>query len=110
MTLLVALLSIIKILTVALGGTFLAITCRAYRRRQDGALALLLAAVILLTIGAVAEGLAYRAIGLTLADAHTIEAIFTVAGFASLVGSVAVRRRSGWISPKQHRQPRRGEA
>lgn len=82
------LLSILKTATVALGATFLWITWRAYRRQPNPGLAALLGAVILLTVAAVAEGLAFRAVGLSLDQAHVIEAVFTLAGFAVLVYSV----------------------
>lgn len=84
----ILILSIIKVITVALGCTFLAITWRAQRRQPNPGLLVLFAAVSLLTIASVAEGLAYRALGLTLDQAHVIEGVFTLAGFAVLVYSV----------------------
>ena len=84
----ILLLSIIKIATVTLGGIFLAITWRAHRRQPNTGLLVLFAAVALMTIASVAEGLAYRALGLRLDQAHLIEGVFTFAGFAVLVYSV----------------------
>lgn len=84
----ILLLSIIKIATVVLGAVFLGITWRAYRRQPNRGLLVLFIAVVLMTVAAVAEGLAFRAIGLSLDQAHIIEALFTVAGFAVLVYSV----------------------
>lgn len=84
----ILLLSVIKIATVALGAVFLWITWRAYRRQPNPGMLVLFAAVILMTVGAVAEGLAFQALGLSLDQAHIIEALFTLAGFAVLVYSV----------------------
>lgn len=84
----ILLLSVIKIITVALGAVFLWITWRAYRRQPNRGMLVLFAAVVLMTIGAVAEGLAFRAVGLSLDQAHIIEGLFSLAGFAVLVYSV----------------------
>lgn len=84
----IPILSLLKVLTVVLGAVFLAITWRAYRRAPNRGLLVLFIAVGLLTVSAVAEGLAYKALGLTLDQAHVIEALFTLAGFAVLVYSV----------------------
>ncbi len=81
----ILLLSIIKILTVALGAVFLGITWRAYRRQPNRGMLVLFVAVVLMTVAAVAEGLA---LGLSLDEAHIIEGLFTLAGFAVLVYSV----------------------
>ncbi len=85
----ILLLSLIKIATVALGVLFLGITLRAYRRQPDRGLLMLFIAVVLLTFAAVAEGLAFGAVKLPLDEAHIIEALFTVSGFAVLVYSVS---------------------
>lgn len=84
----ILLLSAIKIVTVALGAVFLGITLRAYRRQPNRGLLVLFMAVGLLTVSAVAEGLAFQALGLSLDQAHVIEGLFTLAGFAVLVYSV----------------------
>ncbi|MFA5943077.1 MAG: hypothetical protein WC876_01280 [Candidatus Thermoplasmatota archaeon] len=84
----ILLLSIIKIITVALGAVFLGITWRAYRRQPNRGILVLFIAVVLMTIAAVAEGLAFQALGLSLDQAHIIEGLFTLAGFAVLVYSV----------------------
>ncbi len=84
----ILLLSVIKIVTVVLGSVFLGITWRANRRQPNRGLLMLFLAVVLMTVGAVAEGLAFRAVGLSLDQAHLIEGLFTLAGFAVLVYSV----------------------
>lgn len=84
----ILLLSALKIVTVALGAVFLGITLKAYVRRPNRGMLVLFFAVGLLTVSAVAEGLAYQALGLTLDQSHIIEALFTLAGFAVLVYSV----------------------
>lgn len=81
-------LGLIKTATVALGLVFLAITLRAYRRDPNRGLLFLLVAVALMTTAAVAEGLAFQAAGLSLDQAHIIEAVFTLAAFAVFVASV----------------------
>lgn len=91
----ILLLSAIKIVTVALGAVFLAITWRAYRRAPNPGMLVLFAAVVLMTVAAVAEGLAFQALGLSLDQAHVIEALFTLAGFAVLVYSVWSYRPQG---------------
>lgn len=89
----ILLLTIIKLITVALGFAFLAVTWRAHRRHPNPGLLVLFLAVALMTIASVAEGLAYRALGLSLDQAHIIEGLFTLAGFAVLVYSVWSYRR-----------------
>lgn len=84
----ILLLSAIKIVTVALGAVFLGITWRAYRRQPNRGLFVLFIAVVLMTVAAVAEGLAFQALGLSLDQAHVVEALFTLAAFAVLVYSV----------------------
>ncbi|MEK6975112.1 MAG: hypothetical protein AABY18_02070 [Candidatus Thermoplasmatota archaeon] len=84
----ILLLSIIKILTVVLGAVFLGITWRAYRRQPNRGMLVLFFAVALMTVAAVAEGLAFQALGFSLDQAHIIEGLFTLAGFAVLVYSV----------------------
>lgn len=96
-------LGLIKTVTVALGLVFLVITLRAYRRNPNPGLLFLLVAVALMTTAAVAEGLAFQAAGLSLDQAHIIEAVFTLAGFAVFVASVVGYR----VRPGKARQPLR---
>jgi hypothetical protein len=84
----ILLLSALKTVTVLFGAAFLWITWRAHRRTPNRGLLVLFVAVVLMTVAAVAEGLAYQALGLSLDQAHVIEAVFTLAGFAVLLGSV----------------------
>ena len=81
-------LGILKTVTVALGIAFLWITWKAYRRQPNRGILVLFIAVVLMTTAAVAEGLAYQALGLSLGQAHLIEAAFTLVAFGVLVYSV----------------------
>ena len=94
-------LGLIKVLTVALGLMFLLITLRAYRRNPNPGLFFLLIAVGLMTVAAVAEGLAFQAAGLSLDEAHVIEAVFTLAAFAVFVASVVGFK----VKPRRAEQP-----
>lgn len=95
------LLGLIKTATVAFGLVFLVITLRAYRRNPNRGLLFLLVAVALMTTAAVAEGLAFQAAGLSLDQAHIIEAIFTLAAFAVFVASVVGYR----VRPRKAQRP-----
>jgi heme A synthase len=86
-------LTVLKTLTVLLGLAFLYYTGRAYKRRKSREFALLFVAIALLTVAAISEGLAFQGLKLSLDDAHVIEGIFTLAGFAVLVYSVVAPRR-----------------
>jgi Ca2+/Na+ antiporter len=94
-------LGLIKTVTVAIGLAFLLITLRAYRRDPNPGLFFLLIAVGLMTLAAVAEGLAFQAAGLSLDQAHIIEAVFTFAAFAVFLVSVVGYR----VKPRKVRRP-----
>ncbi len=91
----ILLLTIIKTATVLAGAWFLGLTWRANRRVPNRGFRILIAAMVLMTIGAVAEGLAFRAVGLSLDQAHLIEGVFTLAGFAVLLASVLLHKVGG---------------
>lgn len=92
----ITILTILKLLTVALGAVFIAISTRAYLKHRARSMLTLTVAIALMTGAAVAEGLAFQFIGLSLDEAHIIEAVFTLAAFTVLVLSIAfpTRRRA----------------
>lgn len=89
----IPLLTGLKLVTVALGAVFLYYTGKAYLKHRERPMLVLFAAVGLMVVAAIAEGFASRILGLPLSTAHIIEAVFTLAGFAVLVASVAWPRR-----------------
>lgn len=81
-------LSLIKLATVALGALVIYLGTRAYRASNRKPILWLTIGMGIMTLGAVAEGLALQGLGLTLAAAHIIEAVVTFAAFAALVYSL----------------------
>lgn len=85
-------LSIIKAITVVIGLVFLFFTWKAYRKAQSRALLILFIAIGLMVAAAVAEGASLQILGLSLDQAHVIEAFVTLAAFAVLLYSVLSHR------------------
>lgn len=86
-------LTILKLMTIALGGVFLWFTGRAWLRHRDARMAALFIAMSLMAGAAVAEGIAYRGLGLSLDQSHLIEAVVMLAAFAVLVYSLFAKKR-----------------
>lgn len=86
----ILILSALKIVTVLAGIVFLAWAGKAYLKHRTRNMAALVLAVALLTLAAVSEGIAFQVLGFPLADAHIVEAVFTLAGFLVLVVSALV--------------------
>ncbi len=82
----------LKSATILIGFALIAIASRAYFKSGVSALLTLAAAVGLLTVGVFAEAMALNAFGLTMDQAHVLEAVFTFSGFAVFFWS-AWRRR-----------------
>ncbi len=91
----ILILTILKALTVLAGAIFLSFTLRAYLKHRARAMLVLLVAIALMTGAAVAEGIAVQVLGLELAGAHIVEAVFTLAAFVVLVMSVISHRIGG---------------
>ncbi len=85
-------LTILKVLTVALGGVFLWFTVRAYIKHRARGMLVLSLAVGLMTFAAVTEGAALQVFGASRDVAHALEAAITLAAFAVLVLSVITHR------------------
>lgn len=85
-------LTVLKIATVLFGLVFLYYTLRAYRKHRARSMLILFVAVGLMTAAAVAEGVAFAVLGLSLEQAHIVEAVFTLAAFAVLVYSIFAHR------------------
>lgn len=86
-------LTLMKLATVSLGLVFLWVAYQAWHRSRSPRMLTLMAAVVLMTLAALAEGIAYRGLGLTLDQSHLIEAVVMLAAFAVLVGSLFVPQR-----------------
>lgn len=71
-----------------MGAYFVVRATRAYERHGESHLGILAIAVGLLTLGLIVEGVIVRGLGLEIATAHVVEAIFGVMGFAVLVYSL----------------------
>lgn len=84
-------LSALKVVTVLAGIVFLVWAGKAYLKHRTRNMATLFAAMALLTMAAIAEGIVFQLVGLSLASAHIVEALFTLAGFLVLVASVLVK-------------------
>lgn len=81
-------LSAIKTVTVLLGLVVIYLGAKAWRASGRRPLFWLTAGMALMTLGAVAEGIAFQGLGLDLDASHIIEGFFTLAAFAVLVYSL----------------------
>lgn len=81
-------LSLMKLATVALGALIIYLGTRAYRSSRRKPILWLTIGMGIMTLGAVAEGLAIQGLGLTLDQAHMIEAVVTLGAFGALVYSL----------------------
>jgi hypothetical protein len=97
----IIILTILKTITVLLGAVFLFVTARAYVKHRTQSLLVFLVAILLITIGVMAEGIAFQllsrggppaALGNALDTAHVIEAVFMLAGYVVLVASLLIQR------------------
>lgn len=94
-----AVLTLIKAITVVLGLIVMYQGSKAYRATRRKSLLLLTIGMAIMTLGAVSEALAYRGLELllgrdfqwTLDQSHLFEAIVTLVGFAVLVYSLYTR-------------------
>ena len=85
-------LTILKAITVLLGGIFLYFVGRAYLKHRSRPMMWLFIAVALMMAAAVAEGTAFRILDLSLEASHVVEAVFTLLAFLVLVYSVMSHR------------------
>ncbi len=83
-----ATLTILRLLTIALGATFLWFVARAYLKHRAPSLAILFVAIGLMTAGAVVEGFMVGILDIDIEVAHLTEAVFQLLAFSVLVWSV----------------------
>lgn len=83
-------LSGIKLVTVVLGLTVIYLGWKAYRTGRRKPILWLTVAMVIMTLGAISEGLAYQGLGWTIELSHVFEAIVTLIAFAVLVYSLYV--------------------
>lgn len=81
-------LSGLKALTVLLGFLIVWFGFKAWRAGRRRPLLWLTLGMGLMTLGAIAEGVAFQGLGLTLDESHIVEALFTLAAFGVLVYSL----------------------
>lgn len=81
-------LTVIKLVLVGAAAVFLYFALRAYIRYKSPRMLALIGAVTLMTIGAVAEGIALQTDALNLDYAHLAESLFFVVGFLLLLYSL----------------------
>ncbi len=81
-------LSAIKFVTVLLGATVVYLGTKAYRASGRRHLLYLTVGMLLMTLGAVSEALAFRGLGWELAESHVFEAVVTLIAFGVLVYSL----------------------
>lgn len=82
------LLAAVKLLTVLAGAYIVFKGIRAYRKMPEPHLLWLVLGMLVLTIGAVSEGLALQGLGWSTNQSHVFEALVTLAGFMILVYSL----------------------
>lgn len=81
-------LSVLKLLTVALGFVIVYLGLRAYRGSRRRPLLWLTVGMAIMTLGAISEGVAYQGLDWTLGQSHLFEAVVTLIAFAVLVYSL----------------------
>lgn len=81
-------LSGIKLVTVALGVLVVLLAWKAYRASRRKPLLWLTVGMLIMTLGAVSEGIAFQGLGWTIDQSHTFEAIVTLVAFGVLVYSL----------------------
>jgi len=74
--------------TVLLGAWIVYLAAKAFRVSRTRSMFWLTVGMATLTFSAIAEGLAFRGAGLSLDQAHVVEGVFTLLGFAILVWSL----------------------
>lgn len=86
----VLILSIVKLITVALGFVVIYLGAKAYRATRRKPLLYLTLGIGIMTLGAISEGLAFQGLGWSLEQSHIVEAVVTLIAFAVLVYSLYV--------------------
>ena len=81
-------LSGIKLVTVVLGVLVVYLGWKAYRASRRKPLLWLTAGMLIMTLGAVSEGIAFQGLGWTIDQSHIFEAVVTLAAFGVLVYSL----------------------
>lgn len=86
-----AILSVLKLFTVAAGLYIVYLGTRAYQKNPQRPLLWLVVGILVLTLGAISEGAAYQGLNWSLDQSHVFEALVTLLGFGILVYSVWVK-------------------
>jgi hypothetical protein len=86
----VLILSVVKLITVALGFVVVYLGAKAYRATRRKPLLYLTLGIGIMTLGAISEGLAFQGLGWSLEQSHIVEAVVTLIAFAVLVYSLYV--------------------
>ena len=81
----------LKLVTLALGFFLVYLGVGAYVRKRQRTVFWMSVGLLILTLGVVAEYAAFAGLGLSLDQAHIVEAVVGVIGFAVLVYSLYVR-------------------
>lgn len=85
-------LSALKILTLAIGATFVVYAFRAWYKHRTRSMMLLTVAIAILTVAIFSEGVVFWLTG-DIDTAHIVEASIALVGFAILLSSVMAARR-----------------
>jgi hypothetical protein len=85
-------LSTLKIITLAIGTTFVVYAGRAWLKHRTRSMLLLAVAIAILTGGIFVEGVVFWATG-SMEAAHITEASIALIGFSVLLGSIMVSRK-----------------
>lgn len=81
-------LSGIKLVTVVLGVLVVYLGWKAYRASGRKPLLWLTVGILIMTLGAVSEGIAFQGLGWSIEQSHIFEAVVTLVAFAVLVYSL----------------------
>lgn len=81
-------LSVLKLVTIALGFVIVYLGARAYRASRRKPLLWLTVGMGIMTLGAISEGLAFQGLRWSLEQSHVVEAVVTLVAFAVLVYSL----------------------
>lgn len=85
-------LSALKIITLAIGATFVVYAFRAWRKHRSRPMMLLTVAIAVLTAAIFSEGVVFWLTG-DIDTAHIVEAAIAMVGFAVLLSSVVAARK-----------------
>lgn len=81
-------LVLVRLLIVALGTTIVYLSFKSHRQNHSNAMLLLSIGFVLITVGAVIEGVLFEFLAFDIFRAHTVESVLVASGLIAIVYSV----------------------